>query len=362
MAFLDVFKPKWKNSNPTLRRMAIERITKLSVLKKIVLTEEDKEIVTIAIGKITDCKVLYSIVQKCQDSKVIKEIITKIKDQKLLYQIAKYGDIENTRIAATKLLTDQDFLIDLVHNDESHYVRRKAAEKISNVEKIIDVYNTEVDSVVKTIIIDNLKDINHLNKLYQNETSKYYKKHIIKAISDNSTIIDLLRFEKSHPYLDLLSQKIVFTNEVIEAFSSEKSYSAALFHCCYHNDAIKNFIADTIKNNPIENENFIIRWIDACYKNLSINSKEKRLYAITSLIQISQISPIYLLDKWEKIKEKINKPQFLNEKEHYDRHVDWKSHGNCSAHNDHNDVEKKQRVKIEINKIFPEFPPNLKDS
>ena len=54
MELLDLFRPKWRNSNSSIRRNSLEKITKQSILAIIALNDEDFKIRELALDLLTD--------------------------------------------------------------------------------------------------------------------------------------------------------------------------------------------------------------------------------------------------------------------------------------------------------------------
>jgi len=76
MGLLDLFRPKWKHSNPEVRKLAIEKINDRQLLAQIAVIDTDGE--------------------------VRKAAISKIEDQNTLIQIAKNASDEDVRVAAAE--------------------------------------------------------------------------------------------------------------------------------------------------------------------------------------------------------------------------------------------------------------------
>lgn len=57
----DIFKPKWKNEDPTTRLEALDSIDDVNILQEIVLYDKNQVIRTKALKKINEDKILYNI-------------------------------------------------------------------------------------------------------------------------------------------------------------------------------------------------------------------------------------------------------------------------------------------------------------
>jgi hypothetical protein len=54
MNFLDLFRPKWKHSQPRVRRAAVEKLTDQALLGEIAKTDSDRDVRMAAVKELTD--------------------------------------------------------------------------------------------------------------------------------------------------------------------------------------------------------------------------------------------------------------------------------------------------------------------
>lgn len=106
MALLDLFKPKWKHSDPKVRLKAIEEITNQQVLKEVAKNDENWEVRKTATIKITYKTILADIAKNDENSDVRKIATAKLTTKTILNDIAKNDVNSDVRKAAIKRLTD----------------------------------------------------------------------------------------------------------------------------------------------------------------------------------------------------------------------------------------------------------------
>ncbi len=144
MALLDLFKPKWKHSDPIVRRGAIEEITDQDVLRKVLYFDDDKGVLLAAIEKITDQDILAGAAGHL-NSAVGKAAIKKITDQEVLFRSAISGGTIGVRLAAVDKISDQKELGRIARHNST----RKIKVALAALERITD------DNVLDSILKDN---------------------------------------------------------------------------------------------------------------------------------------------------------------------------------------------------------------
>ena len=133
MAFLDFFKPKWKHSNDSVRKKAVEMLTNQEKLAFIAVNDSYYAIRNVAIGKLTDQRLIVGIVEKCKDSEISPDLLNKLTDQPLLSYIALNNRYEWTRRGALTNLNDLKILEDIAKKDYSWRVAQFAFERLNHL-------------------------------------------------------------------------------------------------------------------------------------------------------------------------------------------------------------------------------------
>jgi len=105
MEFIDLFRPKWKHSDPEVRREAVKKLTRQALLAKLVKTEKSAYVRLHALTNLTDEFVLAEISKTDTDPEVRQAAVKKLVDQAVLVSIAKQDKNEYVREAAIKKLS-----------------------------------------------------------------------------------------------------------------------------------------------------------------------------------------------------------------------------------------------------------------
>ncbi|MDH5257360.1 MAG: DUF349 domain-containing protein, partial [Gammaproteobacteria bacterium] len=190
--FQNLFKPKWKNSNPEIRKQALislDRDTNQSVFSEVVNQDNKSELRQLAVKRINDLDELITIAAKNSDEKVREtarkitsqilagitditgkqavdestriERINSIDSQKTLEFIAQKGDTSAIRLAAINKVSREALLGDLTINDEDPNIRKQVAEKLhqkSTLERVLKAIKNK-DKQISKIVKDKLDQI-----------------------------------------------------------------------------------------------------------------------------------------------------------------------------------------------------------
>lgn len=127
MGFGDLFKPKYKHSNPDVRKEAITKLDDLKLLGEIVRNENNEEVKEVALNKMDE--IYISIVESRAPEKEQRDAIRKIRNEDYLIKVVKSYDESPLSSRYTKWvcigalgnsnLTDESLLCKMAENDDS---------------------------------------------------------------------------------------------------------------------------------------------------------------------------------------------------------------------------------------------------
>ena len=126
MAFMDLFRPKWRHSDYNVRARAVEKITKPSLLVKIAKSDGKDDIPQKAVAKITDQIALAEIAQKAKS---------------MLARLAAADKLEKRELA-------QPVYVEAARNSEYHFLAQDTIKKITDAQ-LAESINVEIASNVK---------------------------------------------------------------------------------------------------------------------------------------------------------------------------------------------------------------------
>ncbi len=151
MGLMDLFKPKWKRSDPEVRKAAVEKIDDQNILAKIVRNDNDGNVRYKAVEKLTDQQLLSDIARDDVDKYVRSRAAENITDRKILEDLAISSSDEKIRKMAVDIIEDQKLLAKIEKEDSdeelariakignSNEVLNAAFDKITDLEVICDI-------------------------------------------------------------------------------------------------------------------------------------------------------------------------------------------------------------------------------
>jgi hypothetical protein len=211
MAILDLFRPKWKHSNPDVRLNAVEKLNNSIILEKIAINEKDIVVHNAAIGKLADQNILHRVLIEYSWGPKYNSYITiikKISDQKLLADIAKNHKFVWVRKFALYKIDDENVLTDIAKDTECSFLGEAVVTKIINENSIADIATNAKDINVRRAADKKLKD-NYITAILGSR-SKSKREAAIEKLTDQIILCDIL-FDKywklsDYMYLNVLGK------------------------------------------------------------------------------------------------------------------------------------------------------------
>jgi len=273
MGILDLFRPKWKNSNASIRIEAVKELTDESILAQLALSDEDSGVRYHAIEKIVDQDVLVKIALEDEDfldlfiamgdedRSVRLLAVQKITDQKTLTQLALSDKNYHVKLLATEKITNQSILTQIALKNEDISFRKVAIKNLENqsiLTKIaIEELNEEIallaaqkiniqfsfskiallaeSTSAREYAVKNVEDIEVKNKLVLSNINFGLKKMIVENISDTFVLWQIIQTNKPNsPLWDqarlnikplLLKKSIDYKRKIPEIIETIKSIS-----------------------------------------------------------------------------------------------------------------------------------------
>jgi hypothetical protein len=181
MSLLDSFKPKWKHSDPNVRREAIEKVTEQKILYKIVFNDENADVRKAAFEKITDQDVLSAIARNDENADVRKAAIEKVTDQDVLSEIAKYDENEDVRKAAFEKVTNKKPLYKIIAQyNKNADVRKAAVKKVTNKKVLSEIAKYDENVDVRKAAIEKVTDQDVLSVIARNDENEDVRKAAVR--------------------------------------------------------------------------------------------------------------------------------------------------------------------------------------
>ncbi len=218
MSFLDLFRPKWKNSDASIRIEAVKELTDESVLAQLALSDEDDLVRCHAIEKIVDRNILTQITLTYLFG-LVRETAAK-----------RIEDLIKVRLLAVKKITDQGSLIKIVLGDEDFSIRRIAAEKITDQNSLIKIALGDEHFSIRRIAAEKITDQNSLIKIALGGEDFSVRRIAAKKITDQDTLIKIALEDDYGSVREVAIEKLenqnILTKIAIEDFDEDNALLA----------------------------------------------------------------------------------------------------------------------------------------
>lgn len=135
MGFFDLFKPKWKHSNPDVRKTALIFIDNQKILEKVAQNDKNEYVRSAAVKKLSNQELLAQIIENDKDYSVREVAVEKLTDMNYVMTLAKTNKCSYVRATAIKKagkLLGQPFLEKAAETDNDAFVRSAAVQFLEN--------------------------------------------------------------------------------------------------------------------------------------------------------------------------------------------------------------------------------------
>lgn len=377
MSLLDLFKPKWKHSNPDVRKEALQNIFDQEILSEIALKDRNISVRETALERINNNQMLINIIKKTNQDRFgffIRKVIEKLTDNSLLYD---YINDKNTytylkRIAIQRL-TSKDLLSELLEKDDN-VIKTEAYDVLDNL--IYPEKKEDENRKIKAELLTIKKESNP-QYLLDHAKKSYFsivRETAIEKISDQGILLGIAKDVNLN--IDIRKSAIkkiddlVFVSEIIEKFGgNDRKILCESFLINKDPAMIKKFLSVTNKEftnlianiigiigdfeNPTEGHaGILMSYLN--YKNSENITMQKEIQskAKDGLLHIAMCYPEILISNWKEIHLVLTE----NHQDSYDRskHEDA-SYSDC-GHTDKGKVTHKD-IGFGVDRAY--FPKKL---
>ena len=199
MGFLDLFRPKWKHSDPNIRLEAIKDLSADDDLPRLVQVarhDRDVRIRRIAIKKIDDPDLLLEVAQAEPDEDLRRDAIEKAAERMLSVALQADGAAEAAdaiaRIKTGDAARDERTLTEIVCRARLSEARHLAFERLREPRSFAEVVRRGSDSDLRSSAIDKLRDEEQLADLLMANLTKELPKELSLRALDRVKSRDLL--------------------------------------------------------------------------------------------------------------------------------------------------------------------------
>jgi hypothetical protein len=201
MGFLDLFRPKWKNSDADVRAEAVKELSAedAALLAQVVRQDADVRVRRIALKKIDDPQLLGELAESDPDETLRKDAAEKasnlllsaaladgdesrsltalerLAQPKAIAEAAKRASYESVRRAALTRLSDAKAIADVARKSDDPHVRRQAVERVSEQTTLREIAISDGVKEVALAAVERLEDVQALENVVKKTKSKAVK-------------------------------------------------------------------------------------------------------------------------------------------------------------------------------------------
>jgi hypothetical protein len=270
MAVADIFSPKWKDPDWTVRKAAVEKLNKPKKLGWIAINDPHDEVVKAAVARIEDQKILEEIAENEKNEEIRKMAIEKVKNQDLLAKTAEKDKSPDIRLFAVKALESQEILLSIAK--ESHgdlEIRKVAVERLRKKWMLSECTKSARDEVIRKIADRKLKELsNAFYMLYPDEADE--KNRLIASYEDMLRNLEELWIKKDDEFdslADILIKSPAFLLGAADKFVDLLAYSDQ-FKVPFRLELLRR-----AKSFMLENNGFLFRPWEERFEYLGVDPK-----------------------------------------------------------------------------------------
>lgn len=173
MAFLNIFKPKWQHSDPTVRLQAVQSLPEadLQTLAQIAAGDTEAKVRLAAQHRINDRQQLTGLLTTATEQAIIDELTERIDALQLRELFAAQDN--GAKMAALTAITKESLLARVAEEEaEPAEIRLAAVERLSDQEALAALVSKNCGKAVALAAVDKISDETILRRLAQEAASR----------------------------------------------------------------------------------------------------------------------------------------------------------------------------------------------
>ncbi|MDB4965086.1 MAG: putative CheA signal transduction histidine kinase [Myxococcales bacterium] len=223
MGFADLFRPKWKHSNPEVRAEAVRQLgdDEAVLLATIAKSDSDARVRRIAVKRIADADVLTDVAAHDPDEGLRKAAIEKAEE--VLLTAAANGD--GRALDALAKLNHPRLLATVAHKSSDAAVRLRAVELIIQAgddKALADVVKRSTDVSLRKLGVDKLRDPGALRDIAISDGNKEVALAAVARLSDRAALDKVVNKAQSKAVRQAARDKLPAPEKKIESPEAQK--------------------------------------------------------------------------------------------------------------------------------------------
>lgn len=209
MGLLDLFRPRWKHSDPTVRMEAIRDLTPEDIVELGQVAKRDKDVRVrrLALKKINDPGLLAEIAESDADESLRKDAAEK--RGSVLFAGAVSDEDESAALAAVAQIEQSAWLVDVVCRAAFPSVAQAALERLQQGRWLVEVVRKAKNSSLRKQALDSLSDDEpELVDLVCSDGSKELLLSALQKLHDPTLLAQIVVRAKLKPIRQAAQQKL----------------------------------------------------------------------------------------------------------------------------------------------------------
>jgi hypothetical protein len=190
MSFADLFRPKWKNSNPEVRAEAVRQLgdDQAQLLATIARQDQDARVRRIAVKRIADAELLYELAEHDPDQS-LRDAAAEKADELLLTSAT--SDDEERALAALARLRSPRLIAAVAQKGARPLVRERAVAQVAQArdeKALAEIARKAQDGAVRKLAVAQLTDEHALREVAIHDPSKEVALAAVARVSDRAAL------------------------------------------------------------------------------------------------------------------------------------------------------------------------------
>ncbi|MDX2021069.1 MAG: hypothetical protein SF187_12585 [Deltaproteobacteria bacterium] len=211
MGLLDVFRPRWKHSNPEVRLEAVKTLDDDEVLAQAASRDEDDRIRRLAIKQLIDPWRLKNVASVQSDEKLRAMALGRARE--LFVEIALSGrETEGSALAAVRDLDSQEHLADIALKATRAAVRTQALDLVVAKGALVNIVRKSTDPELRRSAVARIKDTDTLKLLACQEKDTQFAPLLLDRLSQ-AELVEVAHKARHKPVAKMARQRAHLDDE-----------------------------------------------------------------------------------------------------------------------------------------------------
>lgn len=184
MAIADMFRPKWKHSDPDVRLAAVRDVGDKEILEDILDQDRNFRVRLAALKKVGDQTVLGRVVARDENESVRLAALSCLNNLSVLRAVAGMNESEKVRLAAVKKIGEPAVLLDIARKNDNPQVRAAAVRQLDDPDLLTELGSKSDCAATALAAIRKLTDPDRLARIATHQKNASVRLAAVSRIRD----------------------------------------------------------------------------------------------------------------------------------------------------------------------------------